>query len=280
MAGTQDRNVAGILRGRGGLAARFVIVGAHFDHLGRVEPVSGSAPLPGPDQYQPARTSPLARQCRAPLTHPPRRSPCCALCCGGDAQPARYVIWLHAQDGSNGTNSNVAVVRSNTIAGFVPVFTTTVQCVHHPMHATGPAPTPRHTYTKLAPCAVWHVPWYTAGRPHRAHTVRRVLRAACCLRVLLARVHRRGHVLGGEGRLAHNSPGRSHRCQHGPCRCVGFFGLLQAVRVGRVLLRRRTHLQGQLRLHRRGRTKLLCPRHGSLHPPSHPVCSAKPPLSI
>eukprot|EP01047_Picozoa_sp_COSAG01_P049058 COSAG01_NODE_4826_length_4712_cov_21.963148_4_plen_150_part_00 len=29
----------------------------------------------------------------------------------------RYVIWLHAQDGGHGTNSNVAVVQSSTIGG-------------------------------------------------------------------------------------------------------------------------------------------------------------------
>jgi len=53
LSGLQDRNVAGILPGSGDLAARFVVVGAHFDHLGRVAPAAGAATEPGPDEYYP-----------------------------------------------------------------------------------------------------------------------------------------------------------------------------------------------------------------------------------
>jgi aminopeptidase N len=53
LAGHQDRNVAGILPGTGELADRFIIIGAHFDHLGRVVPAVGTAPTPGPDEYYP-----------------------------------------------------------------------------------------------------------------------------------------------------------------------------------------------------------------------------------
>ena len=43
IAGRPGRNVGGILRGRGDLADRFVIVGAHYDHLGVVADHSASA---------------------------------------------------------------------------------------------------------------------------------------------------------------------------------------------------------------------------------------------
>ncbi len=53
LAGRIDRNVAGILPGSGDLASRFIVVGAHYDHLGRVEPASGATSIPGPTEYYP-----------------------------------------------------------------------------------------------------------------------------------------------------------------------------------------------------------------------------------
>jgi len=53
LSGLQDRNVAGIIRGAGDLASRYVVVAAHYDHLGRVVPVAGGGPLPGPQEYYP-----------------------------------------------------------------------------------------------------------------------------------------------------------------------------------------------------------------------------------
>jgi aminopeptidase N len=53
LAGHQDRNVAGILPGAGDLAERFIIIGAHFDHLGRIVPATNITPEPGPDDYYP-----------------------------------------------------------------------------------------------------------------------------------------------------------------------------------------------------------------------------------
>jgi len=53
LTGRQDRNVAGVLPGQGELASRFVVVGAHFDHLGRVTPAVGVAAPPGPEDYYP-----------------------------------------------------------------------------------------------------------------------------------------------------------------------------------------------------------------------------------
>ncbi len=53
LSGRRDRNVAGILPGEGDLAARYVVVGAHFDHLGRVTPAAGAVPPPGPEEYYP-----------------------------------------------------------------------------------------------------------------------------------------------------------------------------------------------------------------------------------
>jgi len=51
LEGSRDRNVAGLVRGRGALAERWVVVGAHFDHLGRVDPAT--APLPATGAYYP-----------------------------------------------------------------------------------------------------------------------------------------------------------------------------------------------------------------------------------
>ena len=50
LAGTEGRNVAGILPGSGALAHRYVVVGAHHDHLGRL---AGTDPalVPGLGQY-------------------------------------------------------------------------------------------------------------------------------------------------------------------------------------------------------------------------------------
>ncbi len=53
LTGRRDRNVAGILPGVGHLAERYVVVGAHLDHLGRVDPTSAPGRLPGPDDYYP-----------------------------------------------------------------------------------------------------------------------------------------------------------------------------------------------------------------------------------
>ncbi len=53
LSGKQDRNVAGILPGQGRLADRYVVVGAHYDHLGRLVPVDGIAPPPEPEDYYP-----------------------------------------------------------------------------------------------------------------------------------------------------------------------------------------------------------------------------------
>jgi len=53
LTGQQDRNVAGILPGYGDLAKRYVVVGAHLDHLGRVTPTGDDAPAPAPDEYYP-----------------------------------------------------------------------------------------------------------------------------------------------------------------------------------------------------------------------------------
>jgi len=44
-------NVAGILAGQGELASRWIIIGAHLDHLGRVDPEAGGIPAPG--EYYP-----------------------------------------------------------------------------------------------------------------------------------------------------------------------------------------------------------------------------------
>ncbi len=51
LTGKTGRNVAGILPGKGLLKDRYVIIGAHYDHLGRVEPAEPGAPAPLPGQY-------------------------------------------------------------------------------------------------------------------------------------------------------------------------------------------------------------------------------------
>jgi hypothetical protein len=40
LTGLRDRNVAGLVRGRGELAARWIVLGAHHDHLGRLDPAA------------------------------------------------------------------------------------------------------------------------------------------------------------------------------------------------------------------------------------------------
>ncbi|MGD9547053.1 MAG: M28 family peptidase [Candidatus Krumholzibacteriia bacterium] len=52
LEGGTGRNVAGILPGDGALAGRFIVIGAHFDHLGLVDP-AGATGLPGPEDYYP-----------------------------------------------------------------------------------------------------------------------------------------------------------------------------------------------------------------------------------
>jgi hypothetical protein len=53
LTGRRDRNVAGLWPGRGALADRILVVGAHLDHLGRVAPAGADADPPGPDDYYP-----------------------------------------------------------------------------------------------------------------------------------------------------------------------------------------------------------------------------------
>lgn len=53
LTGLPGRNVAGILPGCGALAQRWLVLGAHYDHLGRVEPADTEAPPPAPDAYYP-----------------------------------------------------------------------------------------------------------------------------------------------------------------------------------------------------------------------------------
>lgn len=53
LAGKTGRNVAGILPGSGALADRFVVVGAHYDHLGRVAPATAEAPPPAAGEFYP-----------------------------------------------------------------------------------------------------------------------------------------------------------------------------------------------------------------------------------
>jgi len=53
LGGKTGRNVAGFMRGSGRLAGRVVVVGAHYDHLGRVTPADGPAPPPAKGDYYP-----------------------------------------------------------------------------------------------------------------------------------------------------------------------------------------------------------------------------------
>ena len=53
LSGAIDRNVAGILAGAGRLHGRYVVVGAHYDHLGRLDPLPADAPPPASGQYYP-----------------------------------------------------------------------------------------------------------------------------------------------------------------------------------------------------------------------------------
>ncbi|MBU8871487.1 MAG: M28 family peptidase [Gemmatimonadales bacterium] len=51
LTGKTGRNVAGILHGVGDLSARYIVVGAHYDHLGRVDPAEPGGPSPEPGEY-------------------------------------------------------------------------------------------------------------------------------------------------------------------------------------------------------------------------------------
>ncbi len=53
LGGKTGRNVAGFMRGSGRLAGRVVVVGAHYDHLGRVTPADGPAPSPAKNDFYP-----------------------------------------------------------------------------------------------------------------------------------------------------------------------------------------------------------------------------------
>jgi len=53
LTGKTMRNVAGVLRGDGDLAHRWIVVSAHYDHLGRVEPAAPGAPPPASGEYYP-----------------------------------------------------------------------------------------------------------------------------------------------------------------------------------------------------------------------------------
>ena len=53
LTGKTMRNVAGVLRGVGELADRWIVVSAHYDHLGRVVPAPPGAPPPAPGDYYP-----------------------------------------------------------------------------------------------------------------------------------------------------------------------------------------------------------------------------------
>lgn len=52
LTGTTGRNVTGILRGSGALADRFVVIGAHHDHLGRLAGIAPEA-IPTAGEYYP-----------------------------------------------------------------------------------------------------------------------------------------------------------------------------------------------------------------------------------
>lgn len=51
LTGRQGRNVAGVLPGSGPLADRWIVLGAHHDHLGRVVPAPDDAPPPAVGAY-------------------------------------------------------------------------------------------------------------------------------------------------------------------------------------------------------------------------------------
>ncbi len=53
LGGKTGRNVAGFMRGSGRFAGRVVVVGAHYDHLGRVTPADGPTPPPAKGDYYP-----------------------------------------------------------------------------------------------------------------------------------------------------------------------------------------------------------------------------------
>jgi hypothetical protein len=53
LAGKTGRNVAGLLPGHGSLSGRFVVVGAHYDHLGRLVVDGPAAAVPASGEYYP-----------------------------------------------------------------------------------------------------------------------------------------------------------------------------------------------------------------------------------
>lgn len=53
LSGKSGRNVAGLLPGTGDLGSRYLIVGAHYDHLGRVVPAEPGAAPPAVGEYYP-----------------------------------------------------------------------------------------------------------------------------------------------------------------------------------------------------------------------------------
>jgi aminopeptidase YwaD len=96
-----DRNVAGIRRGRGALGERWLVVGAHHDHLGRVDPAATGTPAPG--EYYPGGNDNASGV--AVLRELARLS---AVAEGPDVRSCLFVAFAAEEAGLQGSNRFVA----------------------------------------------------------------------------------------------------------------------------------------------------------------------------
>ncbi len=151
LAGRTGRNVAGILPGSGPLATRYVLVSAHYDHLGRSDGDSTGRP-PAADSYYPGANDnasgvtvlvALARgACRA----------------DDGAGPARRSVLFVSFDGEE-----VGLQGSAYLAGHMPVpmdsldaminMDTVGQMGQGKLYVSGVGTTP--AFTRLARAAAW-----------------------------------------------------------------------------------------------------------------------------
>ncbi len=109
LEGRSGRNVAGVIRGDGALAGRFIVIGAHFDHLGLVAP-DGGAGLPGPEDYYPGANDNAAGVAVLRTLMESARSH------GGGGRGTRSVLFAAFDAEEVGLQGSAAMVRDMPVA--------------------------------------------------------------------------------------------------------------------------------------------------------------------
>ncbi|MFO7652899.1 MAG: M28 family peptidase [Candidatus Krumholzibacteriia bacterium] len=109
LAGRSDRNVVGVLEGQGRLRSRWVVVGAHFDHLGRTERAPGPPAVPREGQYYPgANDNAAGVAALLELAHLSRGAPVAPVAPGDDRRSILFVAFAAEEVGLQGSRRFVA----------------------------------------------------------------------------------------------------------------------------------------------------------------------------